>query len=344
MNFYIKSIHWVADITDMFFKARMCDPNENWKTVAVKIPRVSKSSKNPRNDLKLAYKALLSEARIMSYVGGHPNIVELVGVLTDTSLFKVNLNVCIEYCALQSLNKYLREIKFNSEEITGPLPTTSVVVAETSYTNHYLTSSNAPSKHRSNLFDKMLINIRRGEIDDSWEDTANSMRLTNDYIMFTSDLHLIAYQVSCGMEFLGSKHVLHRDLAARNVLLTEKRIAKVADFGLAAEAQKRNQIESTAGLPFINNAPEMYHKGFFDYAKNGNKSDVWSYGVLLWEMFTFCKEKIYSEWRLEELPGKQQLAEYLKRLTKGNRFRNRDDSLLRTVTKKIIKVKRAILK
>lgn len=316
------------------FKGRLYDSDSNWKTVAVKVPRVSKLSQHPHEDLKLSYKALLCEARIMSNVGSHPNIVSLVAVMTDTSLFKVSLSVCTEYCALQSLNKYLRNVTFRSEEIVGPLPTTSVIVGPqctlTSNSDRNVTSSNlhgyvtslrpSSSLHGRRLFENMLFSFRRRELYDDWEEITQSARTEDDWTIFTSDLHLIAYQVACGMEYLGSKHILHRDLAARNVLLNEKRIAKVADFGLATDAQKRNQLESI-GLAFINNAPELYHKGFFDYEKNGNKSDVWSFGVLLWELFTFCKEKPYADWKLEELPGKEQLTEYLRRLTNGDHFR-----------------------
>ena len=140
------------------FKGQLYDGNEPWKTVAVKIPRVSKLSKNAANDLKNAYKALVSEARIMSYVGTHPNIVSLIGVLTHSSIFKVNLNVCIEYCSLLSLNKYLIGTKFYNENFSNPLPTSSNILGEDSgYTSPYLTSSRTSSNRQNTLFAKTKI-------------------------------------------------------------------------------------------------------------------------------------------------------------------------------------------
>ena len=179
---------------------------------------------------------------------------------------------------------------------------------------------------------KQKFSLRWRDIDDKWDENIQALQSTNDRATISGDLKLFAYQISNGMEYLGSKHILHRDLACRNVLLTEKLIAKISDFGLAAEAQKLNQQENNASLPpFFNNAPELYHKGFFDYTKNGNKSDVWSFGVLLWEMYTFCREKPYAEWGLDKLPSKEQLVEYLKGLTNDQRLRNKDENRLEKV-------------
>jgi hypothetical protein len=104
------------------------------------------------------------------------------------------------------------------------------------------------------------------------------------HINLTSrDLVLFALHVANGMEYIASQQLLHRDLAARNVLIDEQMICKISDFGFARDIIEMRQYESKTQrrLPIRWMAPESLM-----LSEYSSMSDVWSFGVLLWEIVT----------------------------------------------------------
>ncbi|KJE89740.1 protein-tyrosine kinase HTK98 [Capsaspora owczarzaki ATCC 30864] len=109
--------------------------------------------------------------------------------------------------------------------------------------------------------------------------------------------HALA-QVAAGMTYLQSIQFVHRDIAARNCLVGHELAVKISDFGLSrvlAEEKDYYKMQTKGRVPVKWMAPEC-----LNYRKFTHQSDVWAFGVLAWEVFSYGSSP-YSEVERHEL-------------------------------------------
>ncbi|XP_041054721.1 mast/stem cell growth factor receptor Kit-like isoform X2 [Carcharodon carcharias] len=242
-------------------------------TVAVKMLKPSAHSTEKE--------ALMSELKVLSHLGQHINIVNLLGACTIGG----PVLVITEYCCFGDLLNFLRRKRDsfiwpeNGEqnlEKTQYKNIPNLSNGSGSYMEMKPSSISSPQKN---------VDKRKPLRKESYSDKENNNEVTEEYnlALEIEDLLIFSYQVAKGMNFLSSKNCIHRDLAARNILLTNGQIAKICDFGLARDIRNDSNyvVKGNARLPVKWMAPESIFDCVYTF-----ESDVWSYGILLWEIFS----------------------------------------------------------
>ncbi|XP_074691486.1 vascular endothelial growth factor receptor kdr-like [Strix aluco] len=275
------------------------DKSSTCKTVAVKMLKECATT----NECK----ALMSELKILIHIGHHLNVVNLLGACTKAG---GPLMVIVEYCKYGNLSNYLRgkrgdfiayKSQENSDQAEKSLDESSSDLTELIKRRLESVASTGSSASSGFIEDKSY-----SDSEDDEEDAEDLYKRP----LTLEDLICYSFQVAKGMEFLASRKCIHRDLAARNILLSENNVVKICDFGLARDIYKDPDYvrKGDARLPLKWMAPEAIFDKIYT-----TQSDVWSFGVLLWEIFSLGASPY---------PGVQIDEDFCRRLKEGTRMRS----------------------
>uniref|UniRef100_A0A3Q3A9Z2 receptor protein-tyrosine kinase n=1 Tax=Kryptolebias marmoratus TaxID=37003 RepID=A0A3Q3A9Z2_KRYMA len=213
--------------------------------------------------------SLMAELKVLAHLGPHLNIVNLLGACTSGG----PVYLITEFCCHGDLLSYLQRNRVTFLQVDTIIIIVYLLISKQLQQMETVSVTGIDTELRVNIDNQRC----------SPTDQASSLLPSDSSALTLSDLMSFSFQIAQAMDFLSSIQCVHGDLAARNILVSEGKLVKVCDFGLARDLLKDQNyiIKGNSFLPLKWMSPESIFQKIYS-----SESDVWSYGVLLWEVFS----------------------------------------------------------
>ncbi|XP_068087282.1 ephrin type-A receptor 7 isoform X5 [Hyperolius riggenbachi] len=252
-------------------------PGKRDIAVAIKTLKVGFTEKQRRD--------FLCEASIMGQFD-HPNVVHLEGVVTRGKPVMIVIefmeNGALDAFLRKSLEMFTSPPKGKRSGSTQTMPFIKVQTLNTPGSNAQksleLFTSHAKSKRSGSTQTMPFVKVQT-------LNTPGSNAQKHDGQFTAIQLVGMLRGIAAGMRYLADMGYVHRDLAARNILVNSNLVCKVSDFGLSRVIDDDpDAVYTTTGgkIPVRWTAPEA-----IQYRKFTSASDVWSYGIVMWEIMSY---------------------------------------------------------
>ncbi|XP_063751236.1 platelet-derived growth factor receptor beta-like isoform X4 [Eleginops maclovinus] len=216
--------------------------------------------------------SLMSELKVLVHLGPHLNVVNLLGACTRGG----PVYLITEFGHHGDLENFLQRNKHTFLQSDTHTKSDGGYMDMISESAEYIAMKELSQAHIPPA-------VYEEPFTPAGQQEALSPPLSDSPLLSVSDLLGFSFQIAQAMDFLSSRNCIHSDLAARNILVCEGKLLKVCDFGLARDLMKDQDYiaRGSSFLPVKWMPPESIFQNIYSC-----QSDVWSYGILLWEVFS----------------------------------------------------------